>query len=285
MAALVTAAAPGCGSSSTGAAPSPARAGPPTSSRPSASPLSLILGPGRPLRDRDRDRVHLARRTTITACGTPRLSGAPSGSRPRSTDLGPADQPRPPRHRPDRLLQPRHRPGPGRRALLGRGATALVVRGRDGLDEITTAGHPTCGPPTAAASARNPSTRPGSGWAAPGPATWPAGTPPDAAKVARAVAAGEPGPVPGRRPGQRRRRARRRQRRRRRGGLRGRLRRRLSDQARTAVSSGAAARLLDQWIALAVELRQSAADRFASIGSVNRLLHGFGLRPPRRPSP
>ncbi len=81
--------------------------------------------------------------------------------------------------------------------LAGRGATALVVRGHDGLDEITTAA-PTdlwtatpegvrktvlLGPdqscPRACLGRRAfRSTPPGSGCGAPGPATWPAGTPP-----------------------------------------------------------------------------------------------------------
>jgi anthranilate phosphoribosyltransferase len=137
--------------------------------------------------------------------------------------------------------------------LAGRGATALVVRGRDGLDEITTAA------PTDVWAATGGDIRKGTfdtaryglGRARPGDLA--GGDAAYNAKVARAVAADEPGPVLDAVL----------------ANAAGALAARDGtgsaeafedafaaglDQARAAVSSGAAARLLDQWIALAVEL-------------------------------
>jgi anthranilate phosphoribosyltransferase len=137
--------------------------------------------------------------------------------------------------------------------LAGRGATALVVRGHDGLDEITTA----AATDVWAASrdgvrkAAFDTARFGLDRARPGDLA--GGDAAYNAKVARAVAAGEPGPALDAVL----------------ANAAGALAARNSvdgagafedafaaglDQARTAVSSGAAARLLDQWIALAVEL-------------------------------
>lgn len=137
--------------------------------------------------------------------------------------------------------------------LAGRGAAALVVRGHDGLDEITTAA-PTdvwAASKDGVSRAAFDTARFGLARARPGDLA--GGDAAYNAKVARAVAAGEPGPaldavlanaagalaVHDSADGA--------------GAFEDAFATGL-DQARNAVSSGAAARLLDQWIALAVEL-------------------------------
>jgi anthranilate phosphoribosyltransferase len=137
--------------------------------------------------------------------------------------------------------------------LAGRGATALVVRGRDGLDEITTAA-PTDVWAASGGDIRKESfdtARYGLGRARPGDLA--GGDAAYNAKVARAVAAGEPGPaldavlanVAGALAARNGANSA--------GAFEDAFAAGL-DQARAAVSSGAAARLLDQWIALAAEL-------------------------------
>jgi anthranilate phosphoribosyltransferase len=138
--------------------------------------------------------------------------------------------------------------------LAGRGAGAFVVRGRDGLDEITTAGITDVWA-ASADSVRQmafDTARFGLGRARPGDLA--GGDATYNAKVARSVAAGEPGPALDAVLANAA------------GALAARNGADVADgafedafaagldQARTAVSSGAAARLLDQWIALAVEL-------------------------------
>jgi anthranilate phosphoribosyltransferase len=136
--------------------------------------------------------------------------------------------------------------------LAERGATAFVVRGHDGLDEITT-GAPTglwIASGEGVRKAAFDTARFGLGRARPGDLA--GGDAAYNAKVVRSVAAGEPGPVLdavlanaagalAARSGAAGN-----------GGFEDAFAAGL-DQARTAVSSGAAARLLDQWIALAGE--------------------------------
>jgi len=137
--------------------------------------------------------------------------------------------------------------------LAERGATALVVRGRDGLDEITTADATDVWAASRDGVRKTAfdTARFGLGRARPGDLA--GGDAAYNAKVARAVAAGESGPVldavlanaagalaarngaGGA------------------GGFEDAFAAGL-DEARAAVSSGAAARLLDQWIAIAAEL-------------------------------
>lgn len=137
--------------------------------------------------------------------------------------------------------------------LAGRGATALVVRGHDGLDEITTAvptdvwtATPEGVRKTTFDTARFGLARTRPGDLAGGDASY-------NAKVVRSAAEGEPGPVldavlanaAGTLTARNR------------AGNAGAFEDVFAadlGQARTAVSSGAAARLLDQWIALAAEL-------------------------------
>jgi anthranilate phosphoribosyltransferase len=123
--------------------------------------------------------------------------------------------------------------------LAERGATALVVRGHDGLDEITTGDVTDLWTASAAGIRKTtidtaryglPRARPGD--LTGGDASW-------NAKVVHSVVAGEPGPaldaVLANAAGIGDAFA---------AGL---------DQARAALSSGAAARLLDEWIAVACE--------------------------------
>jgi anthranilate phosphoribosyltransferase len=136
--------------------------------------------------------------------------------------------------------------------LAGRSVTALVVRGRDGLDEITTAA-PTDVWAASGGGVRKAvfdTARFGLGRARPGDLA--GGDAAYNAKVARAVAVGESGPAldvvlanaAGALAARNASGA---------GAFEDSFAAGL-DQARTAVSSGAAARLLDQWIALAAEL-------------------------------
>jgi anthranilate phosphoribosyltransferase len=137
--------------------------------------------------------------------------------------------------------------------LAGRGTTALVVRGRDGLDEITTADATDLWTATGAGIRKTTFDTARFGLPRARPGDLAGGDASCNAKVVRSVAAGEPGPAldavlanaagalaarngaAGT------------------AGFEGAFAAGL-DQARTAVSSGAASSLLDQWIALAGEL-------------------------------
>jgi anthranilate phosphoribosyltransferase len=137
--------------------------------------------------------------------------------------------------------------------LAERGATALVVRGHDGLDEITTADATDvwAASPEGISKGAFDTARFGLGRARPGDLS--GGDAAYNAKVVRSVAVGEPGPVLDAVL----------------ANAAGALAARAGtasagdfqdtfadslDKARAAVSSGAAARLLDQWIAFAGEL-------------------------------
>jgi anthranilate phosphoribosyltransferase len=137
--------------------------------------------------------------------------------------------------------------------LAGRGATAVVVRGHDGLDEITTAAPTDVWAATAEGVRKAVFDTARFGLIRARPDDLAGGDASANAKVVRSVAAGEPGPALDAVL----------------ANAAGALAVRNGaastagfedafaaglDQARTAVSSGAAARLLDQWIALACEL-------------------------------
>jgi anthranilate phosphoribosyltransferase len=137
--------------------------------------------------------------------------------------------------------------------LAGRGATALVVRGHDGLDEITPAAATDLWTATGEGIRKTAfdTARFGIGRARPGDLA--GGDAAYNAKVVRSVAEGEPGPaldaVLANAAGALAARSS--------GASAGDFEDAFAaglDQARAAVGSGAAARLLDQWIALAGEL-------------------------------
>jgi anthranilate phosphoribosyltransferase len=144
--------------------------------------------------------------------------------------------------------------------LADRGATALVVRGHDGLDEITTADATDLWTATPEGVRKNVFDTARFGLRRARPGDLAGGDAAYNAKVVRSVAEGEPGATldavlvnaagalaagngaAGA------------------GDFEDAFASGL-DQARTAVSSGAAARLLDQWISLAVELADPADQR------------------------
>jgi hypothetical protein len=192
--------------------------------------------PGRPMCQRDRHRLHL--RPELPSRPAPRRARPARPRHPNRDKLsGPADQPRPPRHRADRLFQLCPGPSPGLRARRARRDRPRRARARRAGRDHHCRHHRPVDRQRGSRPARRPGRR-GRLLQRQGRPLCRRGRTRPALDAVLANAAGTLAARNGAASI---------------GGFEDAFAAGL-DQARTAVSSGAAARLLDQWIALAGEL-------------------------------
>ena len=202
-----------------------------------------------------------SRRSTTRRCGTPPCRGASWGCPTVFNFLGPVANPARPGAQAVGVADPRMGPVIAG-VLAGRGCSALVFHGDDGLDELTTADTSTVWVVHDGTVSQT-VLRPGRRWGCPRskPGDLRGGDAAHNAAVARAVLAGRAGPDPGHRGAQRRRRAGRR---RRRARGRGPGRRRWPTAVpgrRPRWTPGAARRCWTRWVAASQRLAAGLSPR------------------------